>query len=122
MCGPNSTPACGDNRGVAVRGALRVGWLAAMLIALAGCGFGNEQPTATPDRVFTIVTPTPGTPGADLTGAERPARYTVKEGDMLSDIANDLGVSVTDLQDINGIEDPNNIFVGQVLVVPTAEP
>ena len=106
-----------------LRARMKMGCMAAALLTLAGCGFGDDdEATPTPERVFTIVTPTPGTPGPEMTDEERPARYTVKEGDSLSDIADELGISMEALQEANGIEDPDNIFAGQVLVVPTPEP
>ena len=45
--------------------------------------------------------------------------YTVKSGDTLSEIANKNGVSTSALATANGITDPNKIWVGQVLTVPT---
>jgi murein DD-endopeptidase MepM/ murein hydrolase activator NlpD len=45
-------------------------------------------------------------------------RYTVREGDNLSDIAWRLGVGVSQLAASNGITDPNWIYPGQVLAVP----
>lgn len=46
--------------------------------------------------------------------------YTVQEGETLSGIANQLGLSVADLKGANGrrIEDPNVITAGQVLIIP----
>ncbi|MSE04062.1 LysM peptidoglycan-binding domain-containing protein [Bacillus velezensis] len=43
------------------------------------------------------------------------ATYTVKKGDVLSVIAQKNGVSMTTLQRLNGIKNPNFIKVGQVL-------
>jgi LysM repeat protein len=94
----------------------------ATLLALAGCSVRDDESTPTAERVFTIVTPTPGTPGAERTDEKRPTSYTVKEGDNLSDIADQLGVSMQALQEANGIKDPDSIFAGQVLTVPTPEP
>ncbi len=45
--------------------------------------------------------------------------YTVKSGDTLSQIASSNGVSTAALASANGISDPNKIWVGQVLQVPT---
>lgn len=83
-------------------------------------GDADDTPTAEP--VFTIVTPTPGTPDTGQTDENRPSRYTVREGDNLSDIADELGVTMQALQDANGIENPDAIYVGQVLIVPTPIP
>lgn len=46
--------------------------------------------------------------------------YTVQSGDTLSEIANKNGVSTSALASANGISDPNRIWVGQVLEVPTS--
>ena len=98
------------------------GCTVATLLAVAGCSERDEPATSTPDDVFVIVTQTPGTPPAAKKDEERPARYTVQEGDNLSDIASDLGISMRDLQEANGIENPDNIYTGQILIVPTPGP
>lgn len=46
------------------------------------------------------------------------AGYTVRQGDTLTGIAADLGVSTAELARANGIVDPNVINAGQVLEVP----
>jgi LysM repeat protein len=65
-------------------------------------------PTATPSPT---VTPVPPTPSPATT-------YTVVAGDTLASIAARFGTTVAALQAANGIEDPNTINVGQVLVIP----
>jgi LysM repeat protein len=107
---------------VAWRRSFSTGYLMATLLAVAGCSARDEPATPTPDDFFVIVTQTPGTPPAATRDEERPTRYTVQEGDNLSDIAAELGVSMRELQDANGIENPDNIFAGQVLIVPTPDP
>lgn len=74
-------------------------------------------PTPTPSPVSTpvpttapTVTPVP-TPTPQLT-------YTVVAGDSLALIAARFGTTVQELQAVNDIEDPNEIGVGQVLVIP----
>jgi len=54
-------------------------------------------------------------------GSEQAAEdtYVVSQGDTLGTIAKRLGVSVADLQELNDIADPNQIFVGQELRIPT---
>ena len=47
--------------------------------------------------------------------------YTVAEGDTLSEIAETFGVSVEQLAEANGIEDPDFILVGQVIRIPGAD-
>ncbi len=44
--------------------------------------------------------------------------YIVQQGDSLSVIAQRFGVSTDDLADFNGIEDENDIQVGQTLTIP----
>ena len=46
-----------------------------------------------------------------------PATYVVKRGDTLSKIAARNGLSVEELAAINGIHNPNYIYVGQTLCV-----
>lgn len=46
-----------------------------------------------------------------------PIEHTVQAGETLSRIAFDYGTTVQALIDLNGLEDPNRIFVGQVLRV-----
>jgi lysozyme len=43
--------------------------------------------------------------------------YTVKAGDTLSEIAAKYKTTVKDLQQLNGIKDPNKIFVGQKIKI-----
>lgn len=51
--------------------------------------------------------------------AQQPVTYVVRRGDWLSRIAQRFGVSVFDLMRANHIRNPNWIFPGQVLVIPT---
>lgn len=44
--------------------------------------------------------------------------YIVKSGDNLSQIAQNLGISVEKLSKANNISDPGKIFVGQELIIP----
>lgn len=48
--------------------------------------------------------------------------YTVQRGDTLGRIARDNDVSLADLVEANGINNPNLIYPGQVLVIPGEEP
>jgi LysM repeat protein len=45
--------------------------------------------------------------------------YTVQHGDILSDIGLLFGLSWREIAAFNGLTDPNEIFVGQVLKIPT---
>jgi LysM repeat protein len=77
------------------------------------------SPTATPTSTPTA-TPAP-TPSPIVTPAPTPppqTTYTVVAGDTLALIADRFGTTVAALQVANGINDPNTINVGQVLVIP----
>ncbi|MDP8959842.1 MAG: LysM peptidoglycan-binding domain-containing protein, partial [Actinomycetota bacterium] len=47
--------------------------------------------------------------------------YTVRQGDTLSRIAQRHGVGVEQIAQANDIDDPDRIYVGQSLVIPSAE-
>jgi LysM repeat protein len=71
------------------------------------------QPTVTP-------TPLPSATlqaGADFTPAPQ-ATYTVKAGETLAGIAKFYGLQITDLLEANGLNDPNNIQAGKILIIP----
>lgn len=53
-----------------------------------------------------------------LTATASAATYTVRPGDTLSEIAGDLGTSVTALVGVNDLADPDRILAGQVLNIP----
>ncbi len=63
-------------------------------------------PTATPKP---IPSPTP---------IPTSAVYTVESGDTLQIIADEFGVSINEIIEINEIEDANALYVGQVLLIP----
>ena len=76
----------------------------------------TPSPTAEPTTVPTpaptpVPTPVPTPPPAQTT-------YVVQQGDTLAAIADQFGTTVAALQAANGIEDPNEIVIGQVLVIP----
>jgi LysM repeat protein len=72
---------------------------------------------------------TPNSPGVSETAATpgpTPTRsladYLVLRGDTLSDIAERYEVSLEELMEINNIDNPNNLLVGQILWVPQPVP
>jgi LysM repeat protein len=71
----------------------------------------TETPTPLPSP-----TPVPATP--EPTPVPTPRTYVVQEGDTLAAIAQQFGTTPEALQAANGIEDPDVITVGQVLVIP----
>ncbi len=81
-----------------------------------------SQPQNAPTATLPAALPSPiaassATGGAGANGPA-PDTYVVKAGDTLGAIAAQLGVSVTDLAQANGITDPARIQVGQQLRVP----
>ncbi len=73
-----------------------------------------------PTLVPTEVDPTP-MPGATATGQSTetaPATYTVRGGDTLSGIAVEFGTTWQVLAELNKIDDPSRLRVGQVLELP----
>jgi LysM repeat protein len=45
-------------------------------------------------------------------------KYTIQQGDTLSEIADNLGLDMAELAEANGIEDVNKIYAGKKLTVP----
>jgi hypothetical protein len=80
----------------------------------------TASPTPSPSHSPTPVPVTPApTPAPTPVVTPAPQQtYTVAEGDTLAAIADQFGTSVSALQQANGIDDPDEIFVGQVLVIP----
>lgn len=95
----------------------------------------RPSPTPTPEptqRPTVLATPSPSVtpsptpipsvaPTAVPTTAPTPApqqTYVVQQGDTLAAIAQSFGVTVAAIQAANGIEDPDQIVIGQVLVIP----
>jgi LysM repeat protein len=82
---------------------------------------GSSAPSpslaATPAPTL-AATPAPEPP--QVTPAPPPTQqtYTVQEGDTLALIAEQFGTTVDALQAANGIEEPDEIVIGQVLVIP----
>ncbi len=66
-------------------------------------------PTATPLPTSTPA-PTPVLP-----------MYTVKKGDTMESIADELGTTIERLVEVNNIDDPSLISIGQKLVIPEEE-
>jgi LysM repeat protein len=74
--------------------------------------------SAAPTPVLTPVPTVPPTPAPTVAPPPQTQQtYTVVEGDTLAAIAQRFGTTVARLQAANGIEDPNEIFIGQVLVI-----
>ena len=74
----------------------------ALSIALAGCSYSTPTSTSLP------------------IGSRRAATHVVAPGETVYHIANEYGVSVGRLMAANGLSDPRELRVGQVLTIPGA--
>ncbi len=79
-----------------------------LLLPVVGLPYGNFD--------WTVYSQPYPPPKAPPTGAV--CVYTVRFGDTLFSIARRFGTSVTSIAQANAIRDVNQIFVGQVLVIP----
>lgn len=87
----------------------------------------NNLPNANYIRVGQVLqipgggTPSPAPPPTppDETGY---VNYVVQRGDTLNSIARKYGVSWVEIAEANGIVNPNLIYAGQVLKIPTTQP
>jgi LysM repeat protein len=75
----------------------------------------SPEPTPVPTPA---VTPTPAATAVPTAAPTVPRTYVVQAGDTLALIAQQFGTTVAALQTANGIADPNEIIVGDVLVIP----
>ena len=57
------------------------------------------------------------TPDTPTTPTGQTIRYTVQPGDTLSELAKEYGTTVADLVALNDVENPDLIYVGQVLTI-----
>lgn len=126
----------------ACSGGRRAPWLwttaavAAALAVLAGCGqVITVAPTPTPAPTATIelavvsateeptATPAPYTPAPTLTPTLTPTPifHTIAAGESLGAIASRYDVSISGLQEANGILDPRTLQIGQQLIIPREE-
>lgn len=100
--------------------------LAITLVVSCSRGGGEQEtsePTLAPELV--IVTPTPIPPGATVVITPTPTvdpatlrRHTVEAGESLTSIAELYNVTPEQIQELNGIEDPNSVQEGQELLIP----
>jgi LysM repeat protein len=116
-----------------IASSLRLALLAGLM--LAGCGrilepptptvVAGLPPTATPTPRPTATrratfTPVPATPSDTPTPTVTPTPviYVIKKGDTLLVIARQFGVTVAEIQDVNGITDPRRLRIGQEIIIP----
>jgi LysM repeat protein len=77
------------------------------------------SPTIAPSAPGSVVPTAPPTVGP----VGSPRLYTIRPGDTLARVAKKFKITVQQILDANPeINDPNNVFVGQVIVIPVAGP
>ena len=104
--------------------------LLAVAVPLSGCEIvigavatptPGGPPSSTP-QIRVELTPVPSPTAAPPTNtagpAGEPTTYKIKAGDNLSSIALQFGITVEDIVKANNIEDPNEIYEGQELIIP----
>ncbi len=74
----------------------------------------NNMKASDPIRVGQALT----LPGGARSETTRPSSYVVKPGDTLSEIADSVGVSASDLAALNGMKVSDPIRIGQALTLP----
>jgi len=79
----------------------------------------TPRPTPSPRPTPTSSQPVSQSPTAPATQSPVVTEYRVQAGDSLNAIANRFGVSVSSLQALNGITNPNQIRIGQILKIPS---
>lgn len=113
-----------NSRRELIFGALGLGILSLVVFLLvqeATRGPGpDEELTVTPTVTVTATEDpvTSPTPSVTPTPTPNPQTYTVRAGDTLNGIAKQFNISLVDLAAKNSITDPNNIYAGQVIVLP----
>ena len=106
---------------------LLLAFSALALIAIACNGEDDflldDEPNATGTPPFFERSPQPTpTPTPAVAVGECGETYTVEAGDSPFSIAEKCGVDVNDLQELNDIDDPRNLKVGQELKMPPLQP
>ena len=88
----------------------------------AAAGAGATAATITPAPTLTPTLTSTPTPTETPTPTATPITYQIQPGDVLVNIALRYGTTVELLAEINNIANPDQIDVGQVLLIPTAIP
>jgi N-acetylmuramoyl-L-alanine amidase len=94
--------------------------LVPLVLLCTACAEQQAPSTPVPAPTLPVVTATSGPPPVPTPGEQQ--IYVVREGDTLSAIAARFGVSEESILKENPLTDKDQLFVGQELVVPPAQP
>ena len=96
--------------------------VAALLgVALFISACGRADPVATDTTTTTSATTVPASVAVTeppTTAAEAATGYVVQPGDSLGGIASAFGINAEDLAEYNNLDNPDQISVGQQLLIP----
>ena len=81
----------------------------------------DPEITPTEDSQAIPLTPIPPTPTFTPTPSPTPVIHIVESGDTLFGIAIEYGVASDAIQDVNGLDNPNALSIGQSLIIPIGE-
>ena len=95
----------------------------ALCAVAAGCipfmgGENREESTPTPVATEPIVQPSPTPVAEPPTPQVEETIHVVKAGDTVSELAATYGVTMQAIIDANSLENPNNLSIGQELIIP----
>jgi murein DD-endopeptidase MepM/ murein hydrolase activator NlpD len=76
----------------------------------------NQEPSATIEQI-----PMPGSTSTKVAAQLPPSTYQVKPGDTLAEIANNYGISVSELIKANNLSDPHQLQISQKLIIPAVK-
>jgi LysM repeat protein len=116
---------------LAVAGGLLTAWVVANMRSVPGpIAAGSAAPSGA-TQSFSAASSTPSASGEASEAPRRtptplptvevtaePFTYVVEPGDHLVNIADMFAVNIQDIMDLNGITNPNKIFVGEQLQIP----
>lgn len=93
--------------------------MAGALLALAACGGGDSPFAVTPSPTVGSATQTPGAVTPTPAASEcAPTDYEVRDGDTLADLAETYGVTIDEIAEASGLEDPDVLAIGDKLTIP----
>jgi len=100
--------------------------LVVVLLVPVGCGTTSQAETAAAgssgsetDTVQVKGGATRGVSSLPATASDTTTNYTVQSGDTLYSLARRHGTTVAAIVQANNLPDPNNIRIGQELIIPT---